>query len=191
MSKLILIVGGQAVGKMTVGEALKRKTDIPMTMNHDSLDLAAKIYGWGHPAHKELSEKIRTATFESAINSGSDLIFTYVWAFNQQEDWDYIERLNKIFNHEIYIIELVTDLETRLKRNKSDYRLSVKPSKRNLEHSEKELINSLDKYRLISNDGEVIAKYPNYIKIDNTDLSPDEVADIIISRFQIELKKEA
>ena len=36
MSKLILITGGQAVGKMTVGESLKAKTGIPMTMNHDS-----------------------------------------------------------------------------------------------------------------------------------------------------------
>ena len=32
---------------------------------------------------------IRKATFESAIATNTDLIFTYVWAFDQQEDWDY------------------------------------------------------------------------------------------------------
>ena len=180
MSKLILITGGQAVGKMTVGESLKAKTGIPMTMNHDSLDLAAKIYGWGHPAHKLLSESIRKSTFESAIMTNTDLIFTYVWAFNEQEDWEYVENINKLFNGELYIVELVTDLQTRLKRNKTEYRLSVKPSKRNIEASDQELINSLDKYRLISNEKEVEQVYKNYINIDNTNLTPEEVADIII-----------
>ena len=175
MSKLILITGGQAVGKMTVGEALKQKTGIPMTMNHDSLDLAAKIYGWGHPAHKLLSESIRKSTFESAIMTNTDLIFTYVWAFNEQEDWEYVKNINKLF----------TDLQTRLKRNKTEYRLSVKPSKRNTEASDQELINSQDKYRLISNEEEVEQVYKNYIKIDNTNLTPEEVADIIIERFNL------
>lgn len=188
MSKLILITGGQAVGKMTVGESLKAKTGIPMTMNHDSLDLAAKIYGWGHPAHKLLSESIRKSTFESAIMTNTDLIFTYVWAFNEQEDWEYVENINKLFNGELYIVELVTDLQTRLKRNKTEYRLSVKPSKRNTEASDQELINSQDKYRLISNEKEVEQKYPNYIKIDNTNLTPEEVADIIIERFNLNLQ---
>lgn len=185
MSKLILITGGQAVGKMTVGESLKAKTGIPMTMNHDSLDLAAKIYGWEHPAHKLLSESIRKSTFESAIMTNTDLIFTYVWAFNEQEDWEYVENINKLFNGELYIVELVTDLQTRLKRNKTEYRLSVKPSKRNTEASDQELINSLDKYRLVSNEKEVEQKYPNYIKIDNTNLTPEEVADMIINRFNL------
>lgn len=185
MSKLILITGGQAVGKMTVGESLKAKTGIPMTMNHDSLDLAAKIYGWGHPAHKLLSESIRKSTFESAIMTNTDLIFTYVWAFNEQEDWEYVENINKLFNGELYIVELVTDLQTRLKRNKTEYRLSVKPSKRNTEASDQELINSQDKYRLISNEEEVEQVYKDYIKIDNTNLTPEEVADMIINRFNL------
>ena len=181
MSKLILITGAQAVGKMTVGEALKNKTGFAMTTNHDSLELAAKIYGWGTPSHKELSENIRKSTFNVAINNNVDLIFTYVWAFNQKEDWEYVENINQIFNGELYVVELVTDLQTRIERNKTEYRLSMKPSKRDIEHSQQELLSSLDKYRLVSNEGEVT--YPNYIKIDNTNLSPKEVADTIINKF--------
>ena len=158
-----------------------------MTMNHDSLDLAAKIFGWGHPAHKMLSEDIRNAIFNSAIKTKSDLIFTYVWAFNEQEDWDYIENINKIFNGELYIVELITDLQTRLDRNKTEYRLSIKPSKRDIESSNKELLESADKYRLISIDGEVERKYKNYIKIDNTNLEPSQVANIIIKEFNINI----
>lgn len=185
MSKLILITGAQAVGKMTVGESLKEKTGISMTMNHDSLDLSAKIFGWGHPAHKILSEDIRNATFNAAIKTNSDLIFTYVWAFNEMEDWDYVDSLNKIFNEQLYIVELVTDLKTRLDRNKTEHRLSNKPSKRNTQSSDQELIDSVDKYRLISIEGEVEKIYKNYIKIDNTNLTPQETADIIIKKFDL------
>ena len=120
--------------------------------------------------------------------TNTDLIFTYVSAFNEQEDWEYVENINKLFNGELYIVELVTDLQTRLKRNKTEYRLSVKPSKRNTEASDQELINSQDKYRLISNEKEVEQVYKNYIKLDNTNLTPEEVADIIIERFNLNLQ---
>ena len=90
-----------------------------------------------------------------------------------------------MFNGELYIVELIANLQTRLARNKTDYRLSVKPSKRNTEKSDQELIKSLDKYRLVSYSKEVEQKYPNYIKIDNTNLSPDEVAHIVIEKFNL------
>ena len=139
MSKLILITGAQAVGKMTVGEALKNKTGFSMTTNHDSLELAAKIYGWGTPSHKELSENIRKATFNAAINNDVDLIFTYVWAFNQQEDWEYVENVAKKFD-EVYCVELIASQEVRLERNKTENRLKNKASKRDIEASNKRLI---------------------------------------------------
>ncbi len=183
MSKLVLITGGQAVGKMTVGEKLKDLTGFALTINHDSLDLSAKIFGWGTPAHKELSKKIREATFKASINNNVDLIFTFVWAFDLQSDWDYIESINKMYNGELYIVELVTDLQTRLERNNTEHRKEIKPSKRNIEESNRELINSSKKYRLESNDGEVF--YKKYIKIDNTNISPEEVAKMIKEKFEL------
>lgn len=183
MAKLVLITGGQAVGKMTVGEKLKEITGFALTINHDSLDLADKIFGWGTPAHRELSKKIREDTFKASINNNVNLIFTFVWAFDLQSDWDYVESLNKMYNGELYIVELVTDLQTRLARNDTEHRKEVKPSKRNIEKSNKNLINDSEKYRLISNDGEVF--YQNYIKIDNTNLSPEDVAKMIKEKFKL------
>lgn len=190
MSKLILVVGGQAVGKMTVAESISKKSGIPMTMNHDSHDLAAKIFGWGHPAQKELSRKIRFDTFNTAINNNIDLIFTYVWAFDQKDDWDFVKEISEMFNGEIYIVELNAEMKIRLERNKSEYRLAMKPSKRNIEDSEKHLVGDMKKYRLISNEGEVKNIFPNYIRINNTNLYPDEVADIVIDRFGLGIKEE-
>ena len=165
MSKLILVFGGQAVGKMTVAESISKKSGIPMTMNHDSHDLAAKIFGWGHPAQKELSKKIRFDTFNAAINNNIDLIFTYVWAFDQKDDWDFVKTISDLFSGEIYIVELVADMKVRLHRNQTEY-------------------------RLISNEGEVESVFPNYIRINNTNLYPDEVANIVIDRFGLYNKGE-
>lgn len=190
MSKLILVVGGQAVGKMTVADAISVKTGIPMTMNHDSHDLAAKIFGWGNPAQKELSRKIRFDTFDTAINNNIDLIFTYVWAFDQKDDWDFVKTISDLFSGEIYIVELVADMKVRLERNQSEYRLAMKPSKRNILDSEEHLVKDMKKYRLISNDGEVESVFPNYIKINNSNLYPDEVADIVIDRFGLNCKEK-
>lgn len=41
----------------------------------------------------------------------------------------------------------------------------------------------MDKYRLNSNEGELIV--PNHIKINNTNLSPEEVANRVIREFNL------
>ena len=46
----------------------------------------------------------------------------------------------------------------------------------------------MSKHRLNSIDGEVIC--PNHIKINNTNLSPEEVADIVIQKFSLSNVKE-
>lgn len=41
----------------------------------------------------------------------------------------------------------------------------------------------MEKYRLNSNEGEKL--FDNQIKINNTNIEPDEVADIIIEKFKL------
>ena len=41
----------------------------------------------------------------------------------------------------------------------------------------------MEKYRLNSNEGEI--KFENYLRINNTNLSPDEVSDMIIEKFNL------
>ena len=84
-----------------------------------------------------------------------------------------------------YVIELEASLEERLKRNKTDNRLEYKASKRDLEWSENELIQSMSKHKLNSNPGEGEKIFKNYIKINNENLSAKEVATIIKERFDL------
>ena len=49
--------------------------------------------------------------------------------------------------------------------------------------------NTSEKYRLNSYDGESLP-FENYIKIDNTNLAPDEAAKMIKTHFEIDGRKE-
>ena len=186
MANLIVISGAQASGKMTIANKIKEKTDYTVATNHDSLEVPAKIFGWGTEGFKKLRDLIRSSIFDIAIENNVNLIFTFVFAFDMQEDWDYVNSLKEKFeknNGKFYFVELETSLEERLKRNVCEDRLKEKPTKRDIERSNKELIDTVDKYRLNSNDGEVT--YENYLKINNTDKTPEEVADIIIKKFKL------
>lgn len=80
-------------------------------------------------------------------------------------------------------MELEADLEERLTRNKSLHRLHHKPTKRDVERSEKDLNKTMENHRLNSLPGEITRK--NYIRIQTTPRAPAETALLIKERFQI------
>ena len=44
MAKLVMIVGPQAVGKMTVGQELAKITDLKFMHNHETIDVLTNIF---------------------------------------------------------------------------------------------------------------------------------------------------
>jgi hypothetical protein len=185
--KLVLIFGPQAVGKMTVGQELEKITPLKLFHNHMTIELVSRFFSYNSPSGQRLVNLFRQEIFEEAAKSDLyGLIFTYVWAFDMQEDWDYVDRICHIFESRggtVYFVELEADLEARLERNKSPNRLMHKPTKRNIDWSEQELLKSMKKHRLNSFDGEI--QKENYIRINNTKLAPDEVAKLIKDRFRL------
>ncbi|MHB8131718.1 MAG: AAA family ATPase [Mobilitalea sp.] len=185
--KFVLIFGPQAVGKMTVGEELEKTTGLKLFHNHMTIELVSHFFSYSSEAGKKLVHLFRMEIFDEVAKSDLyGLTFTYVWAFDQQADWDYVEKICDIFKSKgssIYFVELEADLEERLERNKSPHRLESKPTKRNLEFSERNLRSTMEKYRLNSFEGEI--KEENYIRINNTNLSAEEVAQTIKNKFQL------
>ena len=107
-----------------------------------------------------------------------------MWAFDMQEDWDYIEWVKSIFRPygtEFYYVELVASREVRMQRNITENRLKNKASKREIGESNARLVQDDEKYRLESYEGEI--PFENYMKIDNSDLAPETVARMIKERF--------
>ena len=185
--KYIIITGPQAVGKMTVGQELVKITNLKLLHNHMTIEVLTKIFDYSRDSFRKLNEEFRVQIFEEFAKSNEDgIIFTTTWDFDSKEDWNMMYRFINIFkknNAEIYIVELESSLEERLKRNKTENRLENKASKRNLEWSEKDLLKSVEKYRFNSRENEIQEK--NYIKIDNTNISADIVAKTIKEKFKL------
>ena len=184
MANLIIVCGPQAVGKMTVAESLRDKLKYNMMMNHDSIEVSDKIFGFATPAQKEFNRFFREKAFELAVKHNVDLIFTYVCAFDMQEEREYLTGLEEQFTvggGNFYFVELSADLETRLARNETPHRMERKASKRDVEWSKANLLRDTEKHRLNSGADEVW--FEHHLKIDNTNLEPDEVADIVIKAF--------
>lgn len=68
-------------------------------------------------------------------------------------------------------------------RNTTPHRMERKASKKDVEWSRANLLRDAERHRLNSAPDEVW--FENHLKIDNTNLEPDEVADIIISTFKL------
>ena len=184
MSNLIVVCGPQAVGKMVVAESLRDKLHYNMMMNHDSIEVSDRIFGFATPAQREFNYYFRQKAFELAVKHNVDLIFTYVCAFEMQEEKDYLTGLHDMFKEnggDFYLVELSADLETRLARNETPYRMERKSSKRDVSWSRDDLIRDNGKHRLNSDDDEIW--FENHLKIDNTHLEPEQVADQIIKAF--------
>ncbi|GAA4298432.1 AAA family ATPase [Anaerocolumna aminovalerica] len=185
--KLIIIFGPHAVGKMTVGQELAKITGLKLFHNHMTIDIVSDLFTNMPQERGRLTELFRKEIFEAYSKSDEyGMIFTFMWAFDSQDDWNYINGLEEIFrsrNAEVYYVELEADYELRIERNKTENRLFNKPSKRNIKKSE-ELFRILeDKYRLNSFEGEI--QKENYIRINNSDINPDIVAEMIKSRFSL------
>ncbi|MFS1513789.1 AAA family ATPase [Chengkuizengella sp. SCS-71B] len=183
--KLVLLFGPQAVGKMTIGHELEKITDLKLFHNHMTIDLIQPFFDFGTESFKKLVNLFRNEMFsEFAKSDHYGMIFTYVWAFDLQGDWNFVNHVCSIFElngAEIYFVELEADMEERLVRNTTPYRLEKKPTKRNIEQSEHHLRATYEKHRLNSNEGEITRE--NYIRINNTNLSAEEVAYKIKEQF--------
>ena len=185
--KFVMIIGPQAVGKMTVGQELARLTGLKLFHNHMTIELVRLIFDYDKTAYRKMNKLIRNEVFKEFSKSDQKgIIFTGCLDFgdNFEEEMEDVNRWSALFD-ETYVIELETTLEERLKRNKTANRLEHKASKRDLEWSEKDLLKSVTKHKLNSDPGVGEKIFKNYLRIDNTNLSAEEVAKMIKEKFDL------
>jgi len=186
---LVVIFGPPAVGKMSVGHALAERTGYKLFHNHMSIELALQFFDYGTPAFRRLVEHFRQEIFAEAIAAPlPGLIFTWVWAFDQPQDREYLFQLTSAFAQaggQRYLVELEADPKLLFERNRGEFRLQHKPSKRNLDHSEAHLKEVLAQHRLNSGPEEADLFSDPYLRINNSALSPDQVAEKIQAHFQL------
>lgn len=182
----VLLFGPSAVGKMTVGKALAEQTGYKLFHNHVSLELANRFFDFGTDSFRKIDRLVRFGVFEIVAESDLDgFIFTFCWALDLPEESVYVDRIVEIFKSkgaQIHYVELEADQNTRLQRNRHPDRLAEKASKRDLAHSEGMLLRDDEKYRQNTQPGEMPER--KILKINNTDLTPAEVAGRIVDHYR-------
>lgn len=182
--KLLFIIGDAAVGKMTVGQELMKITELRLFHNHMTIEPVIEIFG--RYDGKTISE-IREVIFKNyAASDNYGMIFTLMMDFDLPSEWEYLDHVKGIFEPygtDFYYVELIAPQEIRLKRNISENRLKNKASKRDIETSNQRLINDDKNHRCVSYEGEI--NFDNYLRIDNSDKAPDEVAQMIKEAFKL------
>ena len=187
MPKFVLIIGPQAVGKMTVGQELAKLTGYKLFYNHMTIEMVRLIFDYDKEAYRKMNRLIRYEIFkEFAKSNEKGIIFTGCFDFGKdfEKEKEETDRWMSLFD-ESYVVELEASLEERLRRNKTANRLEHKASKRDLEWSEKDLLRSIEKHILNSNPEEGEKIFKNYLKIVNTDLSAIDVAQKIKEEFNL------
>lgn len=192
--KLLFIFGAHAAGKMTVGQAVSRITPMKLFHNHMTIEPVIELFGAYNGA---VTERLRQVVFEEfAKTDNYGLIFTFIWAFDVPYDTEYVRNLTRLYQDagaQVDYVELIAPQDVRLIRNRTENRLKEKASKRDVALSEARMLSAEEKYRCVSESGEVCDKLgcapERYLRIDNTDLSPEEVAEMIVRHFGYDRKK--
>lgn len=187
MPNFIMICGPQAVGKMTVGQELAKLTGYKLFYNHMTIEMLRLIFDYDQKTFRKMNDIVRAEVFKEFVKSNEKgIIFTTCFDFGNElkEDKAFFDKWTNGFD-KVYVVELEADLEERLRRNKTENRLKHKESKRNLEWSEQDLLRSIQKHKLNSEPGQGEELFENYIKINNTNVSPENVVDMIMKNFNL------
>jgi len=180
---LVVITGAQAVGKMTVGQALSRHTGMPLFFNHQIIDLVTPYFPFGSPQFERVVERFSLAMMESAAETERGLITTFAWRFNLPRDAEVIRRLAEPFaaaGGRICVAELHAPLEVRLQRNLTENRRAHK----RLDWATEETLRDLTERFEFSSGGTLPLALPHVI-VDVTDIPPEQTATRIAEAFDL------
>jgi hypothetical protein len=190
---LVLIFGPPAVGKMTVGHELARISGYKLLHNHMTVEPVLDIFPFGSPPFSRLVNEIRRRIIEEAVTADlPGLVFTLVWGLELADDHALVSSYLGIVEAaggRFSFVELYADLDERLARNGSAFRLAEKRSKRDLEFSRSNLLELDEKYVMNTSEHRTIAEDlfdgRDYLCIDNTRLEPGEVAKQIAEGLEL------
>jgi chloramphenicol 3-O-phosphotransferase len=172
---LVFIYGPPAAGKLTVAEALAKRTGHRVFHNHATFDLVAEVLPPFSPPFSELVGRIRLDVIETSLRAGVDLIVTMV--FDHPEDLPFMAQVEDAVSRAgarlclVHLRPKPAELEQRV----------LEPARR--KHRK---IQHLDGLR------EALNRWATYtpvhesdLSIDNTILSPTEVAELIQRHYDL------
>lgn len=175
--KLILIYGSPAVGKLTTANEIARKTDFKVFHNHLTISAVEPIFDFGTKPFFKLVHLFRVETIAEAARCNQNLIYTFCYA--KDSDDAHVAEVTRAVEEnggEICFVLLIAE--------KSEIEQRV------LEESRSPLgkINTLEILHDVWSKHELFSSVPEResLVVDNSNLSAEEIADLIIKHFNLE-----
>lgn len=120
----LCLIGPPAVGKMTVGQEVCRRTGYTLFHGHVVGDVVAAYFPFGTPSFARLSQTWRRTFIEEAALAGMNLVTTVAWRFDVPGDAETISGWLRPYTEagRVLCVELVAPLAVRIVRNHSENR---------------------------------------------------------------------
>ena len=173
--KLIIIHGPPAVGKLTVGTEIARRTGFKLFHNHLSIDYVKSVFEFGSPLFWRVIEGVRFPIIAEAALQNIDLIHTFCYGFGV-DDEHFARLISSAEDNggEVHIVLLTCDDDKRRERiaNESRVRLGKLTNPDSVGRTEIDLT----------------SPYPGRetLILDTTRTSVEETAEKIIDHFGLQ-----
>jgi hypothetical protein len=176
--KLIIIHGPPAAGKLTIANALSKRTYFKVFHNHLTIDCTEPVFDFGSPGFWDINIKIRCEVIAEAARQDIDVIHTFCYA--KDVDDEYYRRLVRAATDnggEVHAVYVNSRDEVRKQRIIDESRVLM----RKLTDPA-----SVDRQR---NQDLLFSVHPDFagetLVIDTSDISPDDSATRIIEHFRL------
>lgn len=186
MANLVIIFGPPASGKAAVGHVLAQRLGYRFFHNHLTADPVAALFGWGSPKFGPMVDRLREALFSEAAADPSipGIVFTFVWDLDLAADGEFLATVSRLFEGhggQVYFVELLASLETRVQREGTPFRLALKPSQRDVAAARARQIEFSRQHRM-NTQGPLPLAYPHLV-VDTEAMSAEDAAGTIMAGF--------
>lgn len=179
--KLIIIHGPPAAGKLTIANALATRTGLKVFHNHLTIDCTKPVFEFGTPEFWDVNVKLRCWIIAEAAKRGIDIVHTCCYSMGVDDEYFRAIAAAATNNGgEVDVVLINCRDDVRRERIADGSRVRLE-----------KLTNPDWVYRQ-RQEALLFSPHPDFadetLRIDTSDISPDDAAMLIIKRF--DLRKE-